>query len=281
MYNTLRPELFTATTEQKEKLKCNPQYVVTLDLFAQNQIAYLEFKRQFILDIADNKYKPTISHYFVQLCHDKGLLRRLYSQNIDGLHKQTGIPDEKAVFVHGDMRTIQCEYCNYDGINLEQFRNEVQSKIKDIYNVDSSGPAVSTSIPCPQCAKNGLKPAAVLFGRDVVPRYFEYEQVDFQDCDLLIIVGTSLAVGPVNRCVTRVKLDCPRLIINKEKVGENLGIAYDRPNSRDIFAGGSCDKIFLILIQKLGWFEELKSKYYFNLSQQSQQLLNEFEINKI
>ena len=44
-----------------------------------------------------------------------------------------------------------------------------------------------------------------------------------QDCaysELLIVMGTSLAVQPFAGLAGRVGNDCPRLLINREKVGE-------------------------------------------------------------
>ena len=41
---------------------------------------YLELRRPFILGLAEGKWKPTLSHYFLRLCHEKGLLKRLYTQ---------------------------------------------------------------------------------------------------------------------------------------------------------------------------------------------------------
>jgi NAD-dependent deacetylase sirtuin 2 len=41
------------------------------------------------------RYKPTPTHCFIKLLHDKGLLRRCFSQNIDSLETATGLPAEK------------------------------------------------------------------------------------------------------------------------------------------------------------------------------------------
>lgn len=38
----------------------------------------------------ERKWKPTLSHWFVRLCHERGLLQRLFTQNIDGLDFHTG-----------------------------------------------------------------------------------------------------------------------------------------------------------------------------------------------
>ena len=43
-------------------------------------------------------------------------------------------------------------------------------------------------------------------------------QDDYKRCDLLIVIGTSLAVAPFNGFVSRVPKDCPRLLINRDKV---------------------------------------------------------------
>ncbi len=37
-------------------------------------------------------------------------------------------------------------------------------------------------------------------------------------CDLLVVMGTSLVVQPFASLVDRVPPDCPRLLINREKV---------------------------------------------------------------
>lgn len=37
-------------------------------------------------------YRPNITHYFVRLLYDKGLLHRMYTQNIDGLETCKGLP---------------------------------------------------------------------------------------------------------------------------------------------------------------------------------------------
>ena len=47
-----------------------------------------------------------------------------------------------------------------------------------------------------------------------------------------------------------------RLIVNREPVGEELGIRYVQPK-RDVFAQGDCDDVFLRLIHLLNWQDEL------------------------
>ena len=88
MYDTLRPELLTATEKERQYMRNEPTAVVDIDLFKHNQFPYLEVRRPFILGTAEQKWKATLSHFFTRLCHDKEKLSRVYTQNIDGLDYQ-------------------------------------------------------------------------------------------------------------------------------------------------------------------------------------------------
>ena len=52
-------------------------------------------------------FEPTPTHYFMRLLHDKGLLLRCYTQNIDSLEHLAGLPKDAIVAAHG----------NFDGTN--------------------------------------------------------------------------------------------------------------------------------------------------------------------
>jgi len=34
--------------------------------------------------------QPSLSHFFLRLLHDRGLLTRVYTQNVDGLERKAG-----------------------------------------------------------------------------------------------------------------------------------------------------------------------------------------------
>jgi len=258
MYDTLRPELLTATEKQIRMMRADPTKVVSAEIFLENQFCYLELRRPFILGLAEKQWKATISHFFVRLCYDKGLLRRLYTQNIDGLDFQTGVPTSKLTTVHGTMGKIKCEFCSSTSMELDQFRELVKRNIKDIYKQDPTAPLESTHILCPDCNSPGLKPATVLYGSSLPEDFHTCCEEDFpSNVDLFICAGTSLTVSPANNLVRKVSKDCIRLIVNREPVGAELGIQYGQQDSRDIHAAGSCDEAFLALIKLLGWENDL------------------------
>ena len=111
MYDTLKPELLTASKEERLLMSLDPTFVVSWDVFQKNRflistfsafqfskffensffvksLPYLEVRRPFILGISEQQWKASPTHWFLRLLDDKGLLRRVYTQNIDGLDYQ-------------------------------------------------------------------------------------------------------------------------------------------------------------------------------------------------
>lgn len=56
-----------------------------------------------------------------------------------------------------------------------------------------------------------LQPDVVLFGQGLPPRFFDCQD-DLKDCDLLIVMGTSLKVYPFAGLVNSVPDTTPRLV---------------------------------------------------------------------
>jgi hypothetical protein len=46
-------------------------------------------------------YAPTPAHFLLRLLADRGLLLRVFTQNIDGLEQLAGVPPERVVAAHG------------------------------------------------------------------------------------------------------------------------------------------------------------------------------------
>mmetsp|Transcript_74428 Transcript_74428/g.174671 ORF Transcript_74428/g.174671 Transcript_74428/m.174671 type:complete len:113 (-) Transcript_74428:23-361(-) len=81
---------------------------------------------------------------------------------------------------------------------------------------------------------------------------------DVPELDLLIVAGTSLTVSPANSLVGGVGPQCVRLLVNRDRVGEDLGLRFGPDSQRDVFAAGDCDEVFCRLAQLLGWTEGLQ-----------------------
>ena len=61
---------------------------------------------------------------------------------------------------------------------------------------------------------------------------------DFPKCKLLLILGTSLKVQPFASLVRRVPPGTPRLLINRQRVGEHLGLCFHNSDGGDEGGGG-------------------------------------------
>jgi len=132
---------------------------------------------------------PNKAHYIVAKLEELGLIDLVVTQNIDGLHYKAG--SRKVYEVHGTTRTCSCISCGekYD-------TSPVEKKVR------------AGEIP-PKCRCGGLiRPDVVLFG-DMLPDCF-YESIrKVEISELLIVIGSSLSVSPVNYLAEI----CKRLII--------------------------------------------------------------------
>jgi NAD+-dependent protein deacetylase SIR2 len=75
------------------------------------------------------------------------------------------------------------------------------------------------------------------------------------EADLLIVIGTSLTVHPFASLVNMVTGQCPRVLINLDKVG---GIGSGK---NDLVLLGKCDDIIRDLAKELGWEDELDKEW--------------------
>ena len=74
-----------------------------------------------------------------------------------------------------------------------------------------------------------------MFGEALPGHFFDNIGSDCQDADLVIIIGTSLKVSPVNSIIKKVGPKVPQILINREVVapGHNF----------DAELLGDCDKV--------------------------------------
>ena len=198
LYDSLHPELLTATDDERAELS-TPEAVFSADLFFRNPLPYFEVKRPLLLGVQANAYQPTLFHRLLELLASKtGKHKRVFSQNIDGLEFNCGgLPASLIRNPHGRMNVAKCDACGR-GMLFDDFCEKVRTQIKDIYGDDPSAPRCSTKIECDYCGAPAVKSDTVLFGSrlqlDVAP---EQDPV-LEDVDLLIVAGTSLLVAPIN-----------------------------------------------------------------------------------
>lgn len=108
---------------------------------------------------------------------------------------------------------------------------------------------------CKKC-NNLVKPDIVFFGESLPARFFNSSGPDTRACDLLIIMGTSLVVYPFASLQNHVGDRCPRLLVNREKVGN---LEFGEGNVRNALFLGECDDGVSQLAELLGWAADLQA----------------------
>ncbi|XP_060118513.1 NAD-dependent protein deacetylase sirtuin-3, mitochondrial isoform X1 [Heteronotia binoei] len=209
-----------------------PEAIFELSYFFQNPKPFYMLAKE----LYPGNYRPNYAHYFLRLLLDKGLLLRLYTQNIDGLERVAGIPADKLVEAHGTFASATCTVCrrSYPG---EDFRADVMAE----------------KIPhCPVCT-GLIKPDIVFFGEELPHRFFLHV-TDFPMADLLFVIGTSLEVEPFASLAGAVRSSVPRLLINRDLVGP---FAY-QPQHNDVAELGDVVSGVEKVVALLGWKEELQ-----------------------
>ncbi len=125
----------------------------------------------------------------------------LITQNVDGLHQLAGSPEDRIVEIHGNTRNVKCLDCDYLA-PMEEALERVRNGEED-----------------PHCEICGglLKSATISFGQSLITEDLLRSEQSIHECDLLMAIGTSLTVGPINRTVPLAhSLDKPILILNAE-----------------------------------------------------------------
>jgi len=233
---------------QRFKLPC-AEAIFTLNYFRRSPDAFYELCKE----MWPGNFKPTSTHYFLRLLHEKGLLLRCYTQNIDSLEGQAGLPPDKIVAAHG----------NFDTAHVIDTNREVS--VSDLRAALDEGTDGWRAL---EKREGGLvKPGITFFGEDLPERFARMRSEDMRKCELLIVMGTSLEVYPFADLVGAVHPKTPRLLINRNPAGlcDELqrGFRFHRPghgvsgNHRDVFHRGDCDEGTGELLSRLGWEADL------------------------
>jgi len=224
-----------------------PQAVFEIGFFKSNPEPFYVLASH----LQPGKFEPTKTHKFIKLLETKKKLRRCFTQNIDSLETKAGVSEEKVVAAHGNFDTARC------------LRGHAQDVKKVMEHVARGAP-----MRCEQCEEY-VKPDIVFFGENLPVRFGKLAKVDFnrENCDLLIVMGTSLQVQPFARLIEYPDIDCPRILINREKVGEvpsrrgffergtskGRGFDFSEEGRRDVLFLGDCDEGVRQLCEHLEW----------------------------
>ena len=171
-----------------------------------------EFYRFYKAKMNCLKYEPNITHIKLAELENKGKLKAVITQNIDGLHQKAG---SKTVYeLHGSVLRNCCMSCN------------------KFYSAEY----VFNSEGIPKCSCGGIiKPDVVLYQEGLDDNTITQSIFAIQNADLLIVAGTSLTVWPASGLINYFK-GRNLVLINRDAT------PYD--NKADLVINDSLGKVF-------------------------------------
>jgi NAD-dependent protein deacetylase/lipoamidase len=123
---------------------------------------------------------PNAGHHAVARLVARGKANAVITQNVDNLHQDSGVPADKVIELHGNASYARCLDCGA--------RHELEEL--------EPGFVERGEIPmCFHCA-GLLKSATISFGQPMPPEPMRQAQAATLDCDLFLVLGSSLVVRP-------------------------------------------------------------------------------------
>jgi NAD-dependent deacetylase len=140
---------------------------------------------------------PNKAHLAIAELEQLGKLEVVITQNIDDLHQRSGVPEEKIIELHGTTKYVYCIECG------KRYSREVIQEWLD---------AGDQSPMCDDCS-GILKSATVAFGEPMPVEEVEMAEKHAKECDLFIVIGSSLVVYPAAQLPLTAKRHGGKLVI--------------------------------------------------------------------
>jgi len=182
--------------------------------FLSSKASQLEsWKRKFEIDKDIKIAKPNIGHKIIANLFFSKKISYVITQNIDNLHHDSGIPSNRIIELHGNSTYAKCLDCQkyYELDYIKSFLEEKNNNY-------------STLPKCLEC-KGVIKSATISFGQPMPEKEMQIATQASKDCDLFLVIGSSLKVYPA-----------ASLPILAKKYGAKLVILNREPTELDVIA---------------------------------------------
>jgi len=149
------------------------------------------------LETLGRTLEPNAGHHALVELERRGKLDTLVTQNVDGLHQRAGSSKERVVEIHGTMHEVVCMDCG---------EREPMERALERVRAGEADP------PCRSCG-GILKSATISFGQNLVPEDLRRAEQAALRADLLLAIGSTLAVYPAAGMVPAAKRAGARVVI--------------------------------------------------------------------
>jgi NAD-dependent histone deacetylase SIR2 len=107
------------------------------------------------------------------------------------------------------------------------------------------------------CSCGGpVKPKIVFFGEALPNEFLDaIKPQNLEKVDLLLVLGTALAVKPFNLIIQMIKQKCPKVLFNMNNTKDTGGYDFTKGEGK-LFVQGKCDETIIKLVKDCGWESE-------------------------
>jgi len=176
------------------------------DFMASEDMRREAWRRKFATDETMVKAEPNAGHRALAKLAEQGRLSAVITQNIDGLHQRSGIPDSKVIELHGNATYATCLDCGH--------RHELEP-IRQAFLGAGRLPL------CEKC-EGIVKTATISFGQAMPEIPMARAQDEVMGCDLCLVLGSSLVVYPAAGFPLMAKRKGARLaILNRDPTDQD------------------------------------------------------------
>jgi NAD-dependent SIR2 family protein deacetylase len=88
--------------------KSETRNLFNLEYILKHPREFYAFIASKFLPVINGRIRPSLTHAFLRLLQDKGLLARVYTQNVDTLESVAGVADDALVHAHGSFKSARC-----------------------------------------------------------------------------------------------------------------------------------------------------------------------------
>ena len=174
------------------------------DFLASDEARRETWRRRFAMEREFGGAEPNRGHRAVAELVRRGTVASVITQNIDGLHQQSGVPAERVIELHGNTTYATCLDCGT--------RHELDD-IRAAFERDGKAPR------CVRC-KGFVKTATISFGQAMPQVEMRRAERETLAADLFIVLGSSLVVYPAAGFPELAKRNGAALVIlNREPTG--------------------------------------------------------------
>ena len=194
------------------------------DFMASEEMRRETWRRKIGSNETMTRAQPNRGHRALAELVNRGICRSLITQNVDGLHQASGVPDESVIELHGNSTYASCLECAR--------RYELEPIFENFQRYET--------LPLCDVCGGTIKTATISFGQSMPVEEMERSEIESSRCDLFLATGSSLVVYPaaafpafaksagaklviLNREPT--DMDCMADLVIHDEIGPTLGAA--------------------------------------------------------